>query len=765
MRQKRAEKKNQLWRQLLAVVLAVAMLPFAYVQPVKAATTDTTTVSIKVTYGQSEARKMLDEINKIRTDAGMSDLAVYDYGLEKCAMQRAAELALAYIGKRPDGRATDTIYDEVVPGFVGTNTEMVYGGAETTAKAVVEAWARSNMNAVMLGTDKYMGVSRVFYNSHYYWVVVCSNTPTDMLWTSAYDGDDIRSVSLLSAQISDRVISNCPTGILTLNVGEYYDLSKCSASIKVNTTQNIEYCPIVGAASATSDNPSIVSFNGSSLYAAAAGNANVTISCGGFTTASFQVVVQQPSISQATIDTIADQSYSGYELRPNLIVRLGSTLLVENVDYTVKYENNINIGTAYVTVTGYGKYVNTGSKSTYFRIVAPNVTNATVTTIQDQTYTGYAICPSVTVYVSNVVLREGVDYTVSYYNNVNIGTATVTITGIGSYSGTRTTTFRITGPNLYSATISTIPDQLYTGSYLQPTVTVTVNNITLRQGTDYNVSYSNNRNVGTATVTVTGRGSYSGTKTTTFRILGKDVSNATVNSISTQRYTGDEIRPSVTVKIGSVTLQQNVDYTLSYRDNTRPGTASITISGAGTYSGSKTVTFKIAQASLSKATVKVSDQTYDGEAQTPRVTVKLDGEELEEDIDFEVEYRNNKKLGKATAVITGIGDYSGTKKGYFVIKPKKVTWVSAKATTNSKGKAASLSWKKDSYASGYELYYSKKKSSGYKCLGTLKKNSYTKCTHNRRPVGTYYYKVRSYVLVDGIKCYGAYSSVKKVKIK
>lgn len=750
---------------MLTVVLTAVLLPFTPLQQTQAADTDVEKVNIQVTYGQTEARKMVDEFNAYRTAHTVTGSAVYDYGLEKCAMQRAAELALTYnLHTRPDGSRTDSIYGEVLPGFTGTDKEMVLC-YEETAKQVADAWVQAGLDDVLTSEDRYIGASRVSYNNHYYWVVICSDTPTGTILTGAYDGAEIRSVSILSSQITERVIHNCPTGTINLYVGEYYDLSKCSASIKVAAHDRLEDCPLAGGVSAVATDSSIVSFNGTSLYAAKAGSTNVSITCGGLAASPVAVVVQQPTFSQATIDTIPDQSYTGYEIRPTVRVRIGNKVLTENVDYTLKYENNINIGTAFVTVTGYGTYVNTGSKSIFFRIIAPTVANATITSISDQSYTGYAICPAVTVFVNNVLLREGTDYTVSYSNNVNIGTASVTITGIGTYSGTKTVTFRITGPSLYSATIAAIPDQLYTGSDIRPELTVTVNNTTLRQNTDYYVSYSNNRNVGTATVTVTGRGNYTGTKTSTFRIIGKDLSNTKVSSIDTQRYTGEEIRPAVTVKIGSVTLQRNVDYTLTYRDNIRPGTASILITGAGSYSGSKTVTFKIAQASLSSAIVKVSDQTYNGTAKTPRVLVRVGTDTLKEDVDYELEYRNNKNPGKATVVLTGIGDYSGTKKAYFVIAPKKMTWISVKAVTNTRGKAVALSWRGDRYASGYELHCSEKKSSGYKRIGTISKNRYTRCTHERRPRGNYYYKVRSYILVDGKKYYSAFSNVKGVRVK
>ena len=624
MRQTGAKRRYFVWQRLLAVVLVVALLPLAPLRQTQAADTnaETLSVSIQVTYGQTEARKILDEINACRS---AEDKAVYDYGLEKCAMQRAAEIALTYITTRPDECEADTVYEETLSADKGNNSymEMMLCYTETAQKAVSE-WIKSDaVKEVLIGSDKYIGAARVNYQGTYYWVLICSNASTQTPQTGTYDGTETRSILIRSNLITERVVSNCPSGRITLYEGEYYDLSKCSASIKVAGHERDEYCALVGDVEVMITDTSVVTFNKTSLYAQRAGSTNVSVTCGGLAVSPFSVVVQQPCISEATIDAIPDQTFTGYEIKPSVKVRIGSTVLTENRDYTLQYQYNVNVGTAYVTVTGKGNYSNTGSKVIYFRIVAPSVSNAVVSSIPDQTYTGYPICPAVTVYVNNVLLREGTDYTVSYSNNVNMGTALVTITGMGKYGGMRTENFYITGPNLNAASIAAIPDQLYTGSDIRPTVTVTVNNVTLRQNTDYYVSYLNNRSVGTATVTVTGMGNYTGTKAITFRILGKYISNTTVNSIETQRYTGKAIRPAVTLKIGSVTLRENTDYTLAYRDNIQPGTASITITGAGSYSGSKSVTFKIAQASLASATVKVSDQTYNGKARKPSVTVRL----------------------------------------------------------------------------------------------------------------------------------------------
>lgn len=766
MKHMNEKRGNSIWKKLVAVLLAVALLPVVPLQTVKAAGIES--VSIQVTYGQTQARELAVQINALRKSLSDESSAVsgsaiqlleYDYSLEQSAMQRAAELALVYdtTERRPDGSDVSSAY---------TNSYNVIENiscAGATVDQIYNEWFQSssayqNMTNLSKGA---VGIGHVTYNGKHYWVAAFSNQNSGAAFRPEDNGTVTRKIDIDSDRITERKITGVPTA-LSMNVGESYDLSKCLASIQVRDHYPMsDYCPLVGTVGVTVGDTAVVYFNGTSLYAQGTGTTTVNITCGGLAASPFKVTVQQPSISQASIDAIADQSHTGHEIRPTVKVRIGSTLLTENIDYTLTYDNNTNIGTAIVTVTGIGKYNGTGSKIAYFRIVAPSVTNATVAPIADQSYTGSAICPPLTVRVNNVLLREGTDYTVSYSNNINMGTASATIVGNGSYNGTKTVTFQITGPNLSAATIAAIPDQLYTGSDIRPVVTVTVNNITLRQSTDYTVNYSNNRNVGTAIVTVTGIGSYTGTKTTTFRIIDRNISNTTVSSIDTQRYTGHEIRPTVTVKIGTVTLRQNVDYNLTYRNNVDPGTASITITGIGSYGGSKTVTFKIAQVSMSSATIKVSNQTYNGEEKTPSVTVRLNGETLKEDADYTVEYRNNKKPGKATAVITGMGDYSGTKKATFVIRPKKVVWRSIRA----KVKAASLSWKRDKYASGYELYRSRKKSSGYSRVGTLSKNSYTACTNTKLSSGTYYYKVRSYVLVDGKKHYGSFSKVKSVKIK
>ena len=132
-------------------------------------------------------------------------------------------------------------------------------------------------------------------------------------------------------------------------------------------------------------------------------------------------------------------------------------------------------------------------------------------------YDGKAKKPGVTVKLNGKTLKNGTDYTVSYSNNTKVGTAKVTITGKGNYTGLVSKTYSIKN-NFKKATVSGISTKAFTGKNITQSITVKYNGKTLKKGTDYTVSYSNNKSIGTATVKITGKGSYTGTITKTFKI-------------------------------------------------------------------------------------------------------------------------------------------------------------------------------------------------------------------------------------------------------
>ena len=141
------------------------------------------------------------------------------------------------------------------------------------------------------------------------------------------------------------------------------------------------------------------------------------------------------------------------------------------------------------------------------------------------TYTGKAITPEPTLKINGVKLVKGKDYTVSYKNNTAIGQlkATVTLSGIGKYTGTTTRYFNINQRPVSSSTITGIKDAFYNGKAVKQSPVIKYGSCTFKNGDDYTLSYSNNTAVGTATVKITGKNRLTGTKSVTFKIKQWDI--------------------------------------------------------------------------------------------------------------------------------------------------------------------------------------------------------------------------------------------------
>lgn len=137
----------------------------------------------------------------------------------------------------------------------------------------------------------------------------------------------------------------------------------------------------------------------------------------------------------------------------------------------------------------------------------------------------------------------------------------------------------------------------YTKYKKQPIITATYNGKTLTKGVDYDYYYIKNVLAGTGYAMVRGKGAYSNTKLVPFTITTTDIADGgTVNAIADQKYTGSAKKPSVTVKYKSTTLKKNLDYKVSYSNNTNAGTAKVKITGMRNFHGSFTQTFKINKA-------------------------------------------------------------------------------------------------------------------------------------------------------------------------
>ena len=147
-------------------------------------------------------------------------------------------------------------------------------------------------------------------------------------------------------------------------------------------------------------------------------------------------------VSTFVVAPIPNQTYTGSEIEPEIDVSVSGEKVMENTDFTVKYSDNINVGTAKVTVSGKGIYKVLSSIAN-FTIITKSIAPVTFAEISEQDYTGEAVIPTITVTDGNRVLKEGVDYTVTYKNNIEEGTATATVQGIGNYHGSASTSFEI----------------------------------------------------------------------------------------------------------------------------------------------------------------------------------------------------------------------------------------------------------------------------------------------------------------------------------
>lgn len=182
---------------------------------------------------------------------------------------------------------------------------------------------------------------------------------------------------------------------------------------------------------------------------------NLTIYCLDSSYAHFYATEKGIAVSTFMIEKIPNQTYTGSQIKPVISVSVSGNPLTESKDFFVSYSNNINVGEAKVKVTGLGDYSIFTSIAS-FTIITKNIAPVTIAPVADQNFTGEAITPSLTVTDGSNILREGTDYTVTYKNNVNTGTATATIQGIGNYSGTVSVSFTILEQSFFERMISAI---------------------------------------------------------------------------------------------------------------------------------------------------------------------------------------------------------------------------------------------------------------------------------------------------------------------
>lgn len=479
-----------------------------------------------------------------------------------------------------------------------------------------------------------------------------------------------------------------------------------------------------------------------------------------------------PNNVKLTMDTSDAMYYTGKAVYPKVSI----SGMTENVDYTVTFSNNVEVGMGVATINGIGN--NNGVITKNFRIIAP-LSKCTISPIPAQQYTGSAVTPSLTVRCGNTVLMEGTDYTVTYSNNINIGTATATIRALNNanFTGSASVKFSI-GNDVGGFIISGFaPSYAYTGNAITPGVVVETGSSTLTLGTDYTVSYSNNVNAGTATITVTGTGKYSGTQTANFIIEAKSIQSCDTTEVTDRTYTGDAYTPDITVSDGGKVLTKGVDYTVTYTNNTNPGTASILIQGmSNNYTGTKVISFKISAVAVKG--LKSSSVKYNSLKLAWTKQGYADGYQICNSSSKVV-----KTVKKNSASITGLSagktykykvrsyvrNADGTKSyGAFssvLSVTTKLRTPTVKVVSNAKGQAR-ISWSKVSGASGYEIYYKKSSKAKYKKLKTVNNPNVRVCTVRGMKSGDRaYFRIRAFRKNGSKKVYSALNPLKVITVK
>ena len=443
----------------------------------------------------------------------------------------------------------------------------------------------------------------------------------------------------------------------------------------------------------------------------------------------------------------------------------------------------LRTGTGYVTVTASANGYNSVSKDVKIVVSKKSLNNGLITLSETSyVYDGTYKKPAATVTFGGKVLQEGKDYTISYRNNLNVGVTTVIATGMGDYTGYTSKNFTITKRAMAGGTVSVASSVSFTGSNITPSVTVKVAGRTLTSGTDYTVSYSNNKNVGTSNVYVYGKGNYSGSLSAKFDIVP---AKQQIQKLET-KYKGFYIdwaqKGSATGYDVEYSVNANMSGAVSkHLTANKPDT--LTVSGLsgdkvyyvrvrsytnvngkvyyGAWSDVKSI--KTANNDITKATVSgISTKAFTGKAITQNVTVKVGNTVLKNGTDYTVSYSNNKKVGKATVKITGKGKYGGVITKTFKINPAKQEIQKLTA----KSKAFFVDWAQKGSATGYEIQYAtNSKFTGAKKV-TITNNKTDKTTVSKLSANKkYYVRVRSYTTVGGTKYYGAWSATKTVTTK
>lgn len=367
--------------------------------------------------------------------------------------------------------------------------------------------------------------------------------------------------------------------------------------------------------------------------------------------------------------------YNGTELKPTATVKDGETTLVEGTDYTLAYTNNVNVGTATVTATGIGNY--SGTKTATFTITqadmvitVPTVKEGLVYTTQPQalanagTVEGGELFYSLDNQTWAKTVPTGTDakeYTV-YYK----------IEADANHKPVDPQNFKVTIDQATLTTTSLAETNFIYNQQEQTVLVSYVNAGTIAVAAEsYDIAGNKATNVGNYTAKITGKGNFKGEVTAQWSIVAANANLFELTLGTTEYiYDGTAKTPTVTVKDGSAVLTEGTDYTLAYTANTAAGTATVTATGKGNYTGTQTAQFTIKPAKLTSVTLEEAEFSYNfvnPVAQTVGIVEVKAGDLIVPAAQYEVEGNTQTEPGTYTVTVTGKTNFTGSVTADFVI--------------------------------------------------------------------------------------------------
>lgn len=334
-----------------------------------------------------------------------------------------------------------------------------------------------------------------------------------------------------------------------------------------------------------------------------------------------------------------------------------------------------------------------------------SINNAVISGITDKVYTGTVPEQNVVIVMDGKNLKEGVDYRINYPDTIQAGTVNLYITGINAYTGTVKKSFKILPYDISQDSGNQIGglQKTVTAKYVKggskPKLKLTFGGKQMTEGTDYTVTYKNNKALGgNSSYTIKGKGNFKGTLTRNFTIVQKSLddvqspvcvivpdmvySNKAGKCISKPILTDTDGKKLVAGKdyiVGSYTLEDGTALTAQSIVGVNEK-VQVEITGIGAYTGTVKAVYKITLQDFSKAKVSILNKAYTGKEITlgkDDISVRIGNAGLVYGTDYEIvkgSYVNNVKKGTAAVTIAGKGNYGGTKTVKFKITARKFLW-------------------------------------------------------------------------------------------